>query len=128
VIQNLISDNLNHLKRLRGSNRVNQHIPMNANEVLRVQNRIFILRPISPNPHQDIKYHVISPRGGKRRISAHLPSGINDLSGVVLTLKLDNFAEGVLDRGGVALYKVPVYELHREGGFSLRNVSERDSI
>ena len=101
---------------------------MNANEVLRVQNRIFILRPISPNPHQDIKYHVISPRGGKRRISAHLPSGINDLSGIVLTLILDNFAEGVLDRGVVALYKVPVYELNREGGFSLGNVSERDSI
>lgn len=36
VVQNLVSDNSNHVKGLRGSDRVHQHVPMDANEVFGV--------------------------------------------------------------------------------------------
>jgi hypothetical protein len=43
VIQDFISDNLHHLKRLRRSYRVDKHVAMNPNEVLRIENTVFIL-------------------------------------------------------------------------------------
>lgn len=36
---------------------------------------------------------------------------------------LDDLAEGVLNRGVVALYKVPVHKAHCEGGFACLRVS-----
>jgi hypothetical protein len=59
------------------------------------------------------------------KFSTHLPSSIDDLSGVVLALVLDDFAEGILDGGVVAFYEMTVHELHRERGFSLFTVSTR---
>jgi hypothetical protein len=49
---------------------------------------------------------------------SYLASGIDDLSGVLLSFILDDFAKRILDRGIIALYKVPVHEPHRERGFS----------
>ncbi len=43
MIQNFVSNNLDHLEGLRRSNRVNEHVPMNPNEMLRVQDAVFIL-------------------------------------------------------------------------------------
>jgi hypothetical protein len=59
-------------------------------------------------------------------ISTHLASSINDLSGVFLALILDNLAEGILNRGVVAFHEMAVHELHRERGFPLSTISERD--
>lgn len=50
----------------------------------------------------------------------HLSSCVDDLRGEFLVLKLDDLGESVLDRGIVALDKMPVDELHRERGFAWR--------
>lgn len=45
---------------------------------------------------------------------SYLSRGIDDLSDVILALILDSLAEGVLDRGVVAVDKVTIDELHSE--------------
>jgi len=44
VVQDLVADDLNHLKGLSGSNRVDQNIAMDTDEVLGIQDRVLILR------------------------------------------------------------------------------------
>jgi len=51
MIQDLVSDNLDHLKRLRRSNRVDEHVAMNPNEMLGVQDAVFILGKKSSQSH-----------------------------------------------------------------------------
>jgi hypothetical protein len=46
MIQNLITNSLHHLKGLPRGNRVHDNIPMDTNEVLRVQDAVLILRVI----------------------------------------------------------------------------------
>jgi hypothetical protein len=43
VIQNLFMNDLNHFEGLHRGNRIYEHVPVNAYEVLRVQDAIFIL-------------------------------------------------------------------------------------
>ena len=43
MVEDLITQDPNHLKRLPGSNRVDEHVAVNANEMLRVQDAVFIL-------------------------------------------------------------------------------------
>jgi hypothetical protein len=43
VIQNFVSDNLDHLKGLCRGDRVHEHVAMDPNEMLRVQDGVFIL-------------------------------------------------------------------------------------
>jgi hypothetical protein len=43
MIQNLISNNPHHLKTLLARHRINKHIPMNPNKMLRIQDTVFIL-------------------------------------------------------------------------------------
>ena len=45
---------------------------------------------------------------------SYLASCIDDFSGVLLSLILDDFAERILDRWIIALYKVPVHKPHGE--------------
>jgi hypothetical protein len=45
---------------------------------------------------------------------SHLTSRINDLGGVFLALILDDLAEGILNRGVVALDKMAIHELNGE--------------
>ena len=66
----------------------------------------------------DSKLLPCNARVGKQ---THLSSGIDDLGRKFLVLKLDDLGEGVLDGGIVALDKVPVDELDREGGFAWRS-------
>lgn len=47
VVQDLVSDDLDHLKGLRRSYRVHKHVPVDPNEVLRVENTVLILHPES---------------------------------------------------------------------------------
>lgn len=61
----------------------------------------------------------VQRRGNKEgEERAYLAGGIDDLGGVVLVLIPDDFAEGVLDGGVVALDKVAVDELHRQARFA----------
>lgn len=54
MIKDLVTNNLHHLKALRRRDRVDEHVPMNANEMLRVQYAVFIL---SSKSSAKIKYH-----------------------------------------------------------------------
>jgi len=85
VVQDLIANDARHLKALLVGNRVDNHVAMNADKVLRVENAVFILA-----------------------------SRIDDLSRIVLVLVLDHLAESILDGRVVAVDKVPVDELHRQ--------------
>jgi hypothetical protein len=77
---------------------------MDPNEVLRVEDAVFILRRRKTWRHMRRAVYLIS----------YLTSCINDLSGVLLTLVLDNFAKRILDSRIIALYKVPVHKPHGE--------------
>lgn len=44
VVQDLVTNDLNHFKRLGGCNRVNENITVDSNEMLGVQNRVLILK------------------------------------------------------------------------------------
>ena len=45
---------------------------------------------------------------------SHLARCIDNLGGKVLALVPYRFGKGILDRGVVAIYKVPIDELHRQ--------------
>lgn len=47
----------------------------------------------------------------------YLTRGVDNLCSIVLTAIFDRLAEGVLNRGIVAVYKVPLHELDRERRF-----------
>lgn len=44
MIEDLVTQDPDHVKGLLGSDRVDEHVPMNANEVLRIQDAVFILK------------------------------------------------------------------------------------
>lgn len=43
MIQNLVTDDSHHFEALLAANAVDNHVSMNANEVLAIQNGVFIL-------------------------------------------------------------------------------------
>lgn len=44
MVEDLVTQDSDHFERLLGSNRVDEHVAMNADEVFRVQYRVFILK------------------------------------------------------------------------------------
>lgn len=76
MVEDLVANDGDHLKRLPGGNGVNDHVAMDANEVLRVEDAVLVL-------------------AGR----------VYDLGHVVLALVLDGAVEGVFDRRVVVLYK-----------------------
>lgn len=92
MIQNLIPNNPHHLKTLLGRNTIHNHIPMNADKMFGIEDRVFVL-------------------AGR----------VDDFYGEVLGAVADHFAEGVFYRGVVAVDEVAVDELHGEGGFADRS-------
>lgn len=79
MVQNLVPDHLDHLERGQRRDAVDQHVAVDADEVLRVEDAVLIL-------------------AGR----------VDDLGRVVLPLVPDLLAEGVLDGRVVALDEVPV--------------------
>lgn len=51
MIQDFVSDDLNHLKGLRGCYRIHEHIAMDTDEVLRVEDAVFILKVASDSTY-----------------------------------------------------------------------------
>lgn len=76
MVEDLVTDDGYHLKGLSGGDRVDDHVAMDADEMLRVEDAVFILA-----------------------------SRVDDLGHVVLALVLDGAVEGVLDRRVVVLDK-----------------------
>lgn len=86
VVENLISNNSNHVEGLARCDRVNDDVAMNSDEMLRVQDAVFILA-----------------------------SRVHDLRSKVLAFVLDGAAECILDRRVVALHKDPVDKADSKG-------------
>jgi hypothetical protein len=103
VIENLAPNNLDHLKRLFGGNRVYKHIPMDADREARIEDAVFVLSHHQPTIH--LPHHENSP---------YLTSGIDNLCGIVLALILDNGGKGILDSRIITLYKVSLDKLNSE--------------
>jgi hypothetical protein len=89
MIQYLIPNDSTHLKTLLAGNRIHNHVAMNANEVLAIQDRVLVL-----------------------------PSRVDDLEGEVLVPVADDFAEGVFDGRVVGVDKVAIDELDCERGLA----------
>jgi hypothetical protein len=89
VIENLIPNNPDHLETLLAADRVHNHVPMNANKMLAVENTVLVLA-----------------------------GGVDHLDGEVMVAVADHFAESVFDRRVVGVDEVPVDVLHCEGGFA----------
>ena len=89
VVENLVPDHLDHLERGQRRDAVDQHVAVDADKVLAIQNTVFIL-------------------AGR----------VDNLGRVVLPLVADLLAKRVLDGRVVALDKVPVDVAHREGRFA----------
>jgi hypothetical protein len=89
VIQNLITNDSDHLEALLTSHRVDDHVPVDANVVLAVEKTVFVLA-----------------------------GGVDHLDSVVLVAESEDFAECVFNGGVVRVDKVPVDELHREGALA----------
>lgn len=85
VVEDLVADDLDHVKRRHGPDRVHEHVPVDPDEVLRVQDAVLVL-----------------------------PGRVDNLRQVVLPLVPDRLGEGVLDGRVVALDEATVDELDRE--------------
>lgn len=85
MIKDFVPDRLHHFKRRKRRYRVHQDVTMDSNKMLGVQDAVLVL-------------------SGR----------IDNLSQVVLSLKPDILAEGVLDGRVVAVDKVAVHKPDRE--------------
>jgi hypothetical protein len=147
VIQDLIANDARHLEALLGSDRVDNHVAMNANKVLRVEYTVFILESntrvsefLKRASTVELRYTarraqlgdareagrrwgvdlgVASRRGGKENLM-YLASRIDNLSRIVLVLVLDHLAKSILDSRVVAVDKVPIDKLHRHTRLACR--------
>ena len=93
VVEDLVADHLDHLEGLQRGDAVDEHVAVDADKVLRVEDAVLVL-------------------AGR----------VDDFRRIVLPLVPDLFAEGVLDGRVVALDKVPVDVAHGEGGFACWNL------
>jgi hypothetical protein len=100
VIQDFVPNNLHHFERLPRRNRVDKHVSMDPNKVLRVQNAVFVLQR-----NVSLKQWVPQTQ------IPDLPSCIHNLGSVVLTFVFDDSTEGVLNCRGVAFDEVALDEL-----------------
>lgn len=83
MVEDFVANYLDHFEGGLARYRVYEHIAVNPNRVLGIQNGVFVLA-----------------------------SGVNNFRGVFLVFVLDGLAEGVFDRGIVALHKVRLHKLH----------------
>lgn len=89
MVQDLVSDDAYHLETLLAAHRVDDHVAMNANEVLGVENAVLVLACC-----------------------------VDHLNGKVMVTVADDLAERVLDSRVVRVDEVTVDILDREGGFA----------
>jgi hypothetical protein len=93
MVQDLISDDAHHLEALLAADRIDNHIAMNTNKVLGVEDAVLVLA-----------------------------GGVDHLDGKVMVAVADDFAESVFDGRVVRVDEVPVDVLHCEGRFACARV------
>lgn len=91
VVQDLVPNDAHHLKALLAANRVDDHVAVDADKVLGVEDAVLVLA-----------------------------GGVDHLDGEVVVAVADHFAEGVFDGRVVRVDKVAVDVLDCEGGFAWR--------
>lgn len=94
MVEDLVADDGDHLKGLSGGDRVDDHVAMDTDEVLRVEDAVLVLA---------------------RRV--------DDLGHVVLALVLDGAVEGVLDRRVVVLDKGALDEADGQRRFACHQLA-----
>ena len=122
MVQDLVSDDSDHLKGLSRSDRIHKHVSVDSDEVLGVQlavivlqHQIHLVRTLSRRPNANAL--GLSQRG------SHLAGGINNLRCKLLPLVLDHLAERVFDGRIIAFDKVPLDELDGERRFACSRVN-----
>jgi hypothetical protein len=135
VIEDLITNDARHLEALLGSDRIYNHVAMDANEMLGVEDTVLVLqRDILSANCSEQRLTRTFQRGtgciervqrvmvgcgdarrdaGGKKSSKYLTGRIDNLRCKVLVLIPDHLAEGVLNCRIVAVDKVAVHELHR---------------
>jgi hypothetical protein len=91
VVQDLVPNDAHHLKALLAADRVDDHVAVDSDKVLRVEDAVLVLA-----------------------------GGVDHLDGEVVVAVADHFAEGVFDGRVVRVDKVAVNVLDCEGGFAWR--------
>lgn len=89
VVQNLVPDDAHHLKALLAADRVDDHVAVDADKVLGVEDAVLVLS-----------------------------RGVDHLNGEVVVAVADDLAEGVFDGRVVRVDEVAVDVLDCEGGFA----------
>lgn len=113
MIQDLVAQDADDVEGLPGSNGVDKHVAMDADEVLGVQNAIFVLeRRASQADDRRLQQAILG--WVDPWLSAYLTRGVDYFRGEVLAFISDDTTEGIFDCRIIAFNKVPVHELHRE--------------
>jgi len=89
VVQDLVPDDAHHLEALLAADRVDDHVAVNADKVLGVEDAVLVLA-----------------------------GGVDHLDGEVVVAVADHLAEGIFDGRVVRVDKVAVDVLDCEGGFA----------
>jgi hypothetical protein len=139
VIEDLVADDTRHFEALLAGDRVDNHVAMDADEVLRVEDAVLVLqwnravshiltkaglglavraRRSTRSGGVDAAWCEWGRRGrrddaGRKKSSKYLTRRIYDLGCKVLVFVPDHLAECVLNGRVVAVDKVAVDELHR---------------
>ena len=92
VVQNLVPDDAHHLKALLAADRVDDHVAVDADKVLGVEDAVLVLA-----------------------------RGVDHLDGEVVVSVADDLAEGVFDGRVVRVDEVAVDVLDCEGGFAWKH-------
>ena len=95
VVQNLVPDDAHHLKALLAADRVDDHVAVDADKVLGVEDAVLVLS-----------------------------RGVDHLNGEVMVAVANDLAEGVFDGRVVRVDEVAVDVLDCEGGFAWACVLE----
>ena len=95
MVQNLVPDDAHHLKALLAADRVDDHVAVDADKVLGVEDAVLVLS-----------------------------RGVDHLNGEVVVAVADDLAEGVFDGWVVRVDEVAVDVLDCEGGFAWACVLE----
>jgi len=129
VVEDLVAEDANHVEGLLGGDGVDQNITVNANEVFRIQDTVFILVVVMLILATDFfhltRFCVAAPPSLQ---SSYLTSGVNNLSSIILPLVFHNLAERVFDGGVVAFDEMTVDELDSEGGLAYRELACLDLV
>lgn len=114
VVEDLVADDLDHLERRVRRDRVDEHVPVDADEVLGVEDRVLVLF----SERVSLPPEIPGTMTTRKRKETYLTSRIDNLRREVLSLIPDLLAERVLNGRVITFYEMPVHVAHGQRGFS----------